>query len=97
MPLRASHHAIQRFQERVDNLPSEQVEQILTGRAFRAAVRIGARVVRFPGRARALIAYGRHNAVVVTVVNEKGIPKTLRPRWLGGPVPIRCYRKWEAC
>nr|DAL40997.1 MAG TPA_asm: hypothetical protein [Caudoviricetes sp.] len=94
MPLRASEHAIQRYIERVQALPREQVEQILTGRAFRAATRIGARVVRFPGRARAVIAYGRHSAVVVTVVPEIGIPKPLWPHWMGGPVPISCYRKW---
>ncbi len=97
MPLRASEHAIARYIERVQDLPRDEVVGILTGASFRAAVRIGARVVRFPGRARALIAYGRNNAVVVTVVPERGIPKTLWPYRLGGPVPIRCYRQWGDC
>lgn len=97
MPLRASEHAIERYQQRVQNLPRDEVVRILTGNAFLAATRIGARVVRFPGRARALIAYGRHSAVVVTVVPERGIPKTLWPYRLGGPVPIRCYRQWGVC
>ncbi|ABD27143.1 hypothetical protein Saro_2707 [Novosphingobium aromaticivorans DSM 12444] len=97
MPLHVSNHAVDRFIERIESLPREEVVARLSGRAFRAAVRVGARIVRFPGRGRAVIAYNHGCAVVVTVLPELGIPQTLWPRWAGGPVPVSQIGAWGAC
>jgi 2-C-methyl-D-erythritol 4-phosphate cytidylyltransferase len=68
MSLTISRHAIQRFQERVENVSDEVVRARLSGKAFECAERFGAKYVLLHGGARAVI----ENNCIVTVL-EKGM------------------------
>ncbi len=74
-----TNHAIQRFQERVKNLPPEEVCAILSGRAFQAAAQIGATFVRL----------GTGHRVVI---REGSIVTVLRPTWKHNPGSIEMER-----
>ena len=57
-------HAIQRFQERVQNLPVDQVEAALSSPFIQRAVEFGAKYVKLFNGARAVIRGG----VIITVL-----------------------------
>lgn len=63
-PLIVSLHAIQRYQERVANVPDDVAERALTGNAFQHACDMGRGAVILPSGHRAIIADG----TVVTVL-----------------------------
>lgn len=62
--IHVTHHAVQRYQERVRNVPEAEVRAILSGKAFQAAATFGARCVILPRGQRAVI----HGATVVTIL-----------------------------
>lgn len=57
-------HAVERYQERVENIAPGEIFQRLNTQAMRVAVQIGARCVKLPTGHRAVLK-GRH---VVTIV-----------------------------
>jgi hypothetical protein len=64
--LTITRHAIERFQERVENVPESIVRARLSTRAFQCAERFGAKYVLLPGGYRAVIERGR----IVTVLDR---------------------------
>lgn len=69
-PLIVSLHAVQRYQERVANVPDDEAEAALSGPAFMAACKFGGAAVILPSGHRAIVADG----TVVTV-----LPRGFRP------------------
>ena len=61
--IRVTDHAVQRYRERVADLPDDIVRELLSGPAVLAAARFGARVVRM-GKARVLLDLSPISAVV---------------------------------
>lgn len=70
-PAHITAHAVERYQQRVANLPDDAVIQALNSPAILTAIQIGARAVQFGTGHRAIIADGK----VVTVA-----PKPLKKR-----------------
>jgi len=66
-------HAIQRFQERVDNLPDDEVRAILSKPSIQAAALFGAPYVRLGTGQRVVI----ENGAVVTVLPVDHRPGTM--------------------
>lgn len=64
MNVHISGHAIQRYQERVANIPEERVRVALDTPAVRAAVSFGCPYVRLPTGQRIVLDHG----VIVTVL-----------------------------
>lgn len=97
MRLRVTRHAVQRFQERVQPCTAVQALACLRSRPFRIAVEIGAQVVRFPNRGRAIICYCDDVASVVTVIPDAGmrLPPQLVPDWLGGLPLSSAFGVWR--
>ena len=58
-----TRHAIERYQERVADLPDDQVEALLSSPAIQTAAQIGARFVRLSGGQRVVLC----GSTVVTV------------------------------
>lgn len=73
MTIHVTGHAIARYQERVANLPDEQVIATLTGPAFEAAAAFGAPYVKLANAAHVVIA----NGSVVTVLPSETHPLRL--------------------
>lgn len=65
-----TRHAVERYQERVENVPEIIVRQRLAGRAFETAIAIGAKYVRLGGGHLAVIDSGK---VVTVLAREMGI------------------------
>lgn len=59
-----TRHAIQRYQERVADVPASEIWRVLDCRAIRTAIRLGARYVRLSGGQRAVLCENR----VVTIL-----------------------------
>lgn len=64
-------HAIERYQERVENVPAEEVRSRLSTCGIRAAIAFGVRVIRLGCGAQLVIEQGR----VVTVLAPHQRPK----------------------
>lgn len=62
--MRVSAHAIQRYRERVADMPDEQIIVALSGKAFTACAAIGRGAVVLPSGHRAIV----DNGLVVTVL-----------------------------
>lgn len=63
--IHVTQHAVQRYQERVSNLPDEQVRASLAANpAVRRAVNFGAPFVKLPGGQRVVLYKGR----VITIL-----------------------------
>lgn len=72
--LEVTLHAIERYQQRVEDVPAAVVVQRLRGPAFDAAMEIGDCSVILPTGARAII----HDRAVVTILprpDKKGVHK----------------------
>lgn len=63
LPRHITTHAIERFQQRIANLPADEVRARLSTPAILAAVKLGTCQVKLPSGHRAVIAHGR----IVTV------------------------------
>ena len=85
--LTVSHHAIQRYQERVANVPEDQARAALSTRAIQIAARVGARFVRLGTGHRVAI----DDRVVVTVLPAMRSNRNARRLWdtHGGNVPTQ--------
>lgn len=65
--MRVSAHAIQRYRERVADMPDDQIIVALSGRAFLACAAIGRGAVILPSGHRAVVQAG----TVVTVLPHR--------------------------
>lgn len=75
--IHVTHHAVERYQERVRNLPDDQVRQLIcTSKAVQLAVSIGAPFVRLGTGQRLVLIEGR----VVTVLPQDQYPTSLKRR-----------------
>lgn len=74
--IRITHHAVQRFQERVANLPEAEVRAALSTRAFEIAATLGTCCVILPQGHRAVVADG----AVITIYPPKSRPRRIAPR-----------------
>ena len=85
--LTISHHAIQRYQERVANVPEDQARAALSTRAIQIAAKFGARFVRLGTGHRVAIS----DSVVVTVLPAMRSNRNARRLWdtHGGNVPTQ--------
>lgn len=77
--LTVSHHAIQRYQERVANVTEEQARAALSTRAIQIAAKFGARFVRLGTGHRVAIS----DSVVVTVLPIEHFKKQVHRHGLG--------------
>lgn len=77
MTLHLTRHAIERYQERVENVPEDTVRERLQGRAFDVAVSIGAKYVRLHGGHLAVIENSR---IVTVLAREMGIASHIGDR-----------------
>jgi len=68
-PLIVSRHAMDRFRERVANLPDRQIFERLSTPIFELAVELGASAVRLPSGHRAVIK----NTTVLTVLPKQEV------------------------
>lgn len=68
-PLHITGHAIQRYQERVENIPDDQVRAKLSTKAFTAAAAMGCTTVRLASGHRVKIKSGS----IVTVLPTKPV------------------------
>lgn len=75
MGIRVTDHAIQRYRERVTDVPDEQIVAALSGKAFAACSAIGRGAVVLPTGHRVIV----DNGIVVTVL-PKGAYAAMRPR-----------------
>lgn len=66
--LHVTAHAIERYRERVADVPDDEIQAALSGRAFDAAQDFGAHVVILPAGQRAIIK-GKH----IVTVPPKGV------------------------
>jgi len=84
MTLHVTRHAIERYQERVENLPTERVVELLNSEKIQQADDFGAHVVRLGGGQRVVL----ENHAVITVLPAER-PLTIRnQRHAGAP---RCH------
>lgn len=72
-PIHVTHHAVQRYQERVANLAEDQVRAAIASPAVQCAASIGAPFVRLPGGQRIVVRDRR----VITVLPADRFPWTL--------------------
>ena len=77
--LTVSHHAIQRYQERVANVPEDQARAALSTRAIQIAAKFGVRFVRLGTGHRVAIS----DSVVVTVLPIEHFKKQVNRHGLG--------------
>lgn len=84
MDLTVSLHAIQRYQERVENLPDETVRQILSSPHIKAAAAFGAKFIRIASGHRIAIA----DMTVTTILPPDNYRRQIRrvgvPRFNNG-------------
>lgn len=85
--IRITDHAVERYRQRVADLPGDVIRSVLSGPAVAVAAQFGARVVRM-GRFRVLLDLSPISAVVVTVVPAVGLPTQLVPMDRGGLPPV---------
>ena len=64
-------HAIERYQERVENIPAEEIRAKLSSNGIRAAIAFGVRIIRLGCGAQLVIEQGK----VVTVLAAHQRPK----------------------
>lgn len=81
MSVHVTEHAIDRYCERIANVPRDQVRVMILehGRAIEAASRFGAHTVRL-GNGCKLVITGRSEIRVVTVLDRRMINKADRPK-----------------
>lgn len=72
-----TRHAIQRYRERVADVPAADVWRALDCRAVRTAIDIGARFVKLPGGQRVVIKENRVVTILPREIHESRI------RWGG--------------
>jgi hypothetical protein len=75
-PLTVSRHAMDRYRERVSDLPDAEISARLSGPAFALAAEFGAPFVRLPTGHRAVI----REATVVTILHADTARGRLDPR-----------------
>lgn len=68
-----TRHAIERYQERVENVPASEVWKRLSTNAIKIAIEMGASSVKLPSGHKAIIS--PKDGVITTVIRKEGKPK----------------------